>query len=135
MIPEDQQRLLGVAEWTMTSKRKTLATIRQLAGTEENYLVIVRELDRVNSQLARARTFHVEATLTLVDWLNTLNYFQWKCAYCQSQPFQTMIHHIPLPEGGTTSSNCFPACYRCRPRRGKTNLRLQAYLSGRTQTS
>ena len=130
---EDQQRLMSVAEWLMTSKRKNYATIRQRAGTEEDYLVLSRELDRVNSQLSRARTFHVAATLTLVDWLNTLNYFEWRCAYCQAQPFRSLVHHIPLLQGGTTPTNCLPTCYQCRSRREKTNPRLQAYLEREKQ--
>ena len=117
MAPEDMQTLFDTALWIMSSKRNVLSKVRQLAGTEENYLLLVRELDRVTAQMVRARSLHAEATLTLVDWLVTLNRFHWQCAYCQERAFQVMIHHVPLPEGGTTASNCFPACCRCRSRR------------------
>src|SRR6266478_3790078 len=91
---EDMQVLLGVAEWTMQSRRHVMSTIRELAGTEERYLIIARELDRVNS-------------------------YDWKCAYCQEKPFEVLYHPIPLHKGGTTVSNCLPVCRGCCTRRKK----------------
>lgn len=128
MTPEDRQTLLSVAEWTIHSKRKVMNRIRELAGTEENYLIIARELDRVNAHLQRARSLHVEATLTLVDWIKTLIYFEWKCAFCQEKPFQAMHHYIPLPVGGMTPSNCIPVCYSCMKRQEKSqNFQVRVY--------
>lgn len=129
MIPEDRQALFRVANWTMTTNRKTLKTIRQLAETEENYLLIVRELDRVEAHLQRARTLGAEATLTLVDWLTTLDHFNWRCSYCESKEFRVMSHFLSLPLGGTTPENCVPACYACRRFRRKENSRVSAYLA------
>jgi hypothetical protein len=114
---EDMQTLLQVAEWILNKKRRVLGVIRELAGTEENYLIIVRELDRVNAGVARARWLRAEATLTLLDWLTIVDFYQWKCAYCQERPFEVMYHLIPLPEGGTTPSNCVPVCRSCCNRR------------------
>lgn len=128
MTREDRQMLLHAAEWAIHSKRKVMNTLRELAGTEENYLLLARELDRVNGQLKRARSLHAEATLTLVDWLKTLNYFEWRCAYCQEKPFQAMHHYIPLPPGGTTPANCIPVCYSCMRRKEKSkNMQIQVY--------
>jgi hypothetical protein len=129
MIPPDIEALFRVAQWTLESKRKTVQAIRELAGTEENYLIIIREIDRVEGQLRRARTMHAEATLTLVDWLTTLEYFHWQCAYCASRPLQVMSHYIQLPRGGTTPDNCVPACYRCRAYRKAENARVQEYFA------
>jgi hypothetical protein len=128
MMPEDIQTLLEVAQWTQTH-RKVRGTIRRLAKTEENYLLIARELDRVESQCFRAHTLRAEATLTLVEWLETLNYFHWCCAYCQSRPCQVMSHYIALPEGGTTATNCIPACYRCRCCRSGDDEHIRVYLA------
>ncbi len=128
MTPEDAQTLLEVARWIVTH-RNNRSTIRQLAGTEENYLLLIRELDRVESQCFRAHTLHAEATLTLVEWLETLNHFGWLCAYCQSKPFQVMSYYTPLPQGGTTAANCVPACYRCRRYREKESLPVRVYLA------
>lgn len=130
ITPANSQILMRVAQWIVNSNHRTVSTIRELAETEENYRIIIREHDRVEGQLSQAQKFHVEATLTLVDWLHTLNHFRWQCAYCQSQPFQIMIHFVPLPDGGgTTSDNCVPCCYRCRRYRDKENERVHAYLA------
>jgi hypothetical protein len=131
MSAEDQETLLAVARWVMYNKRKHVRTIRRLAGTEENYLLIIREVDRVEAQLFKARSLRAPATLTIVDWLITLNDFQWICAYCQLKPFQVMSHVLSLPHGGTTVENCVPACYSCG-RSGKSKRgqeRIQAYLT------
>jgi hypothetical protein len=114
MTPEDKEALFRVAQWTIENKHKRVETIREIAGTEENYLRIIREINRVEAQVFRARALRAEATLTLVDWLMVLEAFHWQCAYCQAKPFQVMSYLIPLPGGGTTASNCVPACYSCR---------------------
>ena len=118
-VYRDMPTLIRVAEWTLHNKRHVMSKIRQLAGTEENYLVIAQELERVNAQVSRARTLRTEATLTLVDWLLILDAYQWKCAYCQVKPFEVMYHPVPIPFSGTTPSNCIPACCSCRVRRNK----------------
>src|SRR2546428_4664464 len=128
MIPQDTQALFGVAQWIRENKNKYNRKIRELAGTEENYIFIRRELDRVEMQLQRARTVGAEATLTLVDWLTTLDYFHWQCAYCESRPFQVMSYIIHMPDGGTTPENCMPACHSCKMKRPE-NERVQEYLS------
>lgn len=119
MMAPDMQTLLYVAEWTLNNKRHIMSKIRQLAGTEENYLIIAQELERVNAHVYHARSLRIEATLTLVDWLLILDAYQWKCAYCQVKPFEVMSHLIPIPSSGTTPVNCIPACYSCRARRRK----------------
>ena len=125
---EDIQTLLEVARW-ITTHRNRRSTIRRLAGTEENYLLFIRELDRVESQCFRARTLHAEATLTLVEWFEALDYFHWCCAYCQTKPFQVMSHYLPLHKEGTTAMNCLPACYHCRPNREKEKEHIQDYFA------
>jgi hypothetical protein len=128
MIPEETQTLLELARWTMTHRNKR-HTIRELAGTEENYQLFIRELDRIESQGFRARTQHAEVSLTLLEWLEALNYFYWRCAYCQEKPFQIMSYHLPLLQGGMTALNCLPACYRCRHSRREVNKRMQGYFA------
>ncbi|GHO97725.1 hypothetical protein KSF_077730 [Reticulibacter mediterranei] len=113
MTPEDRQVLFHVAQWTLEHRYFRVEMIRQLAGTEENYLIIMKEIDRVKAQLKRARTLAADATLTVVDWVQILERFEWQCAYCQEKPFEVMSHIIPLPRGGTTPENCVPSCYSC----------------------
>jgi hypothetical protein len=133
MRPGDKQILFQVAQWYIENKYKRLEQIRQLVVSEEMYLVLRKEIDRVDAQLRRARTLHAEATLTLVDWLMTLDDFDWQCAYCLAKPFQVMSHFVLLPTGGTTPDNCIPACSGCgrsqrsRSRR-KGHDRVQEYL-------
>jgi len=130
VIPEDRQALLRVARWTLTHKHFRVAQIRQLAGTEENYRIIIKEIDRVKAQLQHARSLSAEATLTLLDWLMILDRFHWQCAYCQAKPFEILSHIIPLPVGGTTPENCVPACYGCRAsRKTGNNEQLQPSLA------
>jgi 5-methylcytosine-specific restriction endonuclease McrA len=130
VIQEDRRELLRIAQWICEQKYFRVKRIRQLAGTEENYLLLIREIDRVKSQVQHARSLEAEATLTLVDWLLILEQFAWLCAYCQSKPFEIMSHVIPLPRGGTTPENCVPACYSCSTGKGKVHARhrVQAQL-------
>jgi hypothetical protein len=91
----------------------------------------VRELARVRYHLARARAVGLPATLTLGQWLATLEHFGWLCAYCQRQPFTDLDHFVPLASGGgTTAANCVPACARCNTRKSATNPELRPWLPG-----
>ena len=123
MIPEDRQIFLHIAQWTLAQKYLRVQKIRQLAGTEEHYRILIREIDRVRGQVQRARSLEAEATLTLVDWFTILERFDWLCAYCQSKPFEVMSHITPLPRGGTTPENCVPACHSCSTGRRKLHAR------------
>lgn len=113
MEHEDRQILFSVAQWVDAGNRKIYRVIRQLAKTEANYLIIIREIDRVRDQCINSRRRGARTTLTLVEWLTILEAFDWQCAYCRARPFQVMHHVVPLPEGGTMADNCVPACYRC----------------------
>lgn len=54
------------------------------------------------------------ATLTLDQWIQTLNYYKGMCAYCSVRPYQVLEHFVPLTLGsGTTADNCVPACLSC----------------------
>lgn len=72
------------------------------------------EIQRVRNQLHRARKAGTEATLTIAEWLGTLENFHYRCAYCQAGPYELIEHYIPISKGGgTTALNCVPACFRC----------------------
>ena len=82
-----------------------------------------READRVRHHLHMARKYGLSATLTLEEWLSTLAYFHWKCAYCQHAPYTVLEHFEPMiAGGGTTRYNCVPACDECNL--GKHGLHL-----------
>jgi hypothetical protein len=126
--------LFRVARWINEGNRRVVEKIRALAETEENYMVIIRELDRVTGQITQARKIRVPATLTLLDWFVTLEDFHWHCAYCQAKSFQVMCHPFPLAVKGTTPENCVPACYVCCRYKKKGNVHVQTYLLTREKS-
>ncbi len=106
------------------------------------------EAARVAYQCKRACDLELPATLSLEEWLSTLNHFEWRCAYCKG-PYRLLEHFIPLVHGGGTSaSNCVPSCSGCNGIKGtyhphalpaKAELKMgaalqavQAYLETRT---
>lgn len=125
MEKADKQTLLRVIS-LIEQKYTRVETLRDLAGSEENYLLIVREVDRVKDQLIRARTLGATATLTVLEWFTILEHFSWQCAYCRTKPFQVLSHKISQARGGTTAENCVPACHSCifRRRRNVQNRHL-----------
>jgi 5-methylcytosine-specific restriction endonuclease McrA len=71
------------------------------------------------AQLLRANRLNLPATLTVREWLDTLEYFGWRCAYCRRADFAAMDHFIPVTQGGgTTHANCVPACVSCNSAKG-----------------
>ena|SRR5689334_14282382 len=135
MITENEQFLLRLAQRLAQRERKAVREIRELAGTEENYLIFIREYDRVQEQLVRARYLQTRASLTLAEWLTTLVYFRWRCAYCQEKPFQVLHHFTPRSHGGTSSDNCVPACYSCARSKARKDTHVKAYLTAMKKAS
>lgn len=85
----------------------------------------LRELERVRYHLARATALGLLATLTLDRWLATVEHFAGRCAYCGAEPFRDLDHFVPMAAGGgTTASNCVPACSRCNSRKSALDLRV-----------
>jgi len=79
--------------------------------------VLRTEINRVWKHCHRARKKSLPATLTIHEWLDLLNRYQWRCAFCGG-PFETIEHVNPLGRGGgTTAQNCVPACRICNDAR------------------
>jgi len=59
--------------------------------------------------------------LTCIEWLATLEWFGFRCAYCDvscDDADLTLDHYVPLVRGGPTlRANCVPACRRCNNRK------------------
>lgn len=73
-----------------------------------------RESTKVQYHVNSAKRLGLPATLTLPEWIETLNYFEWKCAYCCKNSYEVLEHVQPMiAGGGTTAFNCVPACARC----------------------
>lgn len=129
MTHYNRETLFRVAQWIGASKRRVGRKIRQLVETEEECTLILTELYRIEQNLRLARSLRVCATLTLSDWFNILEYFQWRCAYCRSGPFQVLAHIHPQEVAGTTSENCVPACHRCKCSSKRECTSVRAYLA------
>lgn len=75
---------------------------------------LIREWHRLQNNLFRAKGAGTEATLTLRQWIDTIEHFGGFCAYCQQEPFYDMEHFIAIDNGGgTTAQNCVPSCRKC----------------------
>jgi 5-methylcytosine-specific restriction endonuclease McrA len=90
---------------------------------------------RVNQALLRAQDAGLPATLTIGQWLKTLDHFRWQCAYCQAQAVEGYIgldHYLPLClEGGSTPDNCVPCCQECGRKKGAKHPRAVQDLFGK----
>ncbi len=75
--------------------------------------------ERIYQARKRAMQVGLPATLTVEQWLRTLEHFGWKCAYCRQRPGIIIEHFIPLScaGSGTTVGNCVPACYACNSKK------------------
>jgi hypothetical protein len=70
---------------------------------KEMYSWLTRIGDRVWQARERALQTNLPATLTVKQWLRTLEHFKWKCAYCGQRLGIIIEHFIPLPLAGTTA--------------------------------
>jgi HNH endonuclease len=76
-----------------------------------------KEARRLYVPIERANKAGVPATLKLQQWLKTLDYFEWRCAFCGG-PFEAMDHFVPIELGGGTEwFNCLPICRRDNTRK------------------
>ena len=79
-----------------------------------------REYAKLVTHEGRARNLEQVGHLPLRPWLTTLNYFYWRCAYCQQSPYEHIDHFIPLcHKGNSTLQNCVPSCQSCNKKKGQ----------------
>lgn len=93
---------------------------------------IMSEKDRLRKQLNEAVRAGNPATLTMEQWMATLEHFHYCCAYClngrsfdsldpelvERLQFELMEHIVAIKDGGgTTVDNCIPACRSCNRRK------------------
>lgn len=77
------------------------------------------EIERIKQQRRIAERAGTSYDLTHVQWRKTVEHFKGNCAYCEeSAPYLFIEHFVPVSlGGGTTISNCVPACMRCNNRK------------------
>lgn len=86
--------------------------------------------ERLRGQNQRAKQAGARHDLTMEQWLETLDYFDHKCAYCGGQ-WEVIEHYLPVHKAGTTVSNCVPACLRCNVMKDSQNHDLSFYQNRR----
>lgn len=60
-----------------------------------------------------------DSSLTIEQWIITLEHYDWRCAYCGGSYEELEEHRIPIDRGdGTTAKNCVPSCQSCNRRKG-----------------
>lgn len=77
---------------------------------------------RLKRHIKRAKDVGLPATLTVEEWIQTIKDFNRVCAYCQENAYLVMDHFVPIcHSGGTTVSNCVPACDSCNSSKGNAH--------------
>jgi 5-methylcytosine-specific restriction endonuclease McrA len=82
---------------------------------------------RIRGQNQRAKQAGARYDLTQEQWLETLGYFNYKCAYCGKRDYEFIEHYLPVHVAGTTVSNCVPACANCNALKDAQNHKLTFY--------
>jgi hypothetical protein len=82
--------------------------------------------ERLRGQIQRAKQAGAQHDLTLEQWLETLEYFDNKCAYCGGK-YEVIEHYLPVSQAGTTVSNCVPACLQCNVMKDRKGHDLAYY--------
>lgn len=108
------------------------------------------EQEKIRRHNRAAKKAGLVHDLTIYEWRRSVTHFDGKCAYCGRIPDLLFVEHfIPLTKGGgTTISNCVPACYDCNSRKrnfspedlsqgyfAENVARVKAYLDGILSTS
>ena len=81
---------------------------------------------RLRGQNDRAKQKGARHDLTMEQWLETLEYFDHKCANCGGE-YEVIEHYLPIYQAGTTVSNCVPACLHCNIMKDKQGHNLSLY--------
>jgi hypothetical protein len=85
----------------------------------------------VRGQNLRAKRLGAPHDLTIDQWMETLAYFNYKCAYCGIKEYDFIEHYLTIGIKGTTISNCVPACAGCNVMKDNKNHSLTLYQSRR----
>src|ERR1044071_9396897 len=80
----------------------------------------------LRGQNQRAKQLGAKHDLTMEQWLETLIYFDYKCAYCGG-PYEVIEHYLPIRRAGTTVSSCVPACLHCNIMKDRKSHDLTFY--------
>jgi hypothetical protein len=92
---------------------------------------ILSESERLNRHLQLSAKAGYRADLTLDQWKTTLEHFCYSCAYCGGI-YEIIEHYIPSSRrGGTTVSNCVPACLCCNAAKDNKGVQYMRVYNNR----
>jgi hypothetical protein len=80
----------------------------------------------LRGQNQRAKQAGARHDLTMEQWIETLEYFDYRCAYCGGK-YEVVEHYLPVHQAGTTASNCVPACLHCNIMKDRKGGNLTLY--------
>ena len=114
---EDHTRLVADPIWMENNRRKRAAYYQSVKDRPRDKYV-----HRAATNRHRSRKYAASLTpVTQQDWLNILNAYAHRCAYCSVGGVRLEQEHvIPLSMGGEHSAeNIVPACRACNARKGQ----------------
>jgi 5-methylcytosine-specific restriction endonuclease McrA len=91
---------------------------KELATYFATYRREHRDVRQAIDARRRARQLNADGTYGTVEWIEVLQRWNWRCAYCGATGPLQPDHRVPLARGGTNSiQNILPACGRCNRRK------------------
>jgi 5-methylcytosine-specific restriction endonuclease McrA len=82
------------------------------------YIRAHRELRQAIGARRRSRELAAEGNYTSQEWIELLQRYGRRCAYCGAEGRLEPDHRVPLARGGTNFiENILPACHRCNARK------------------
>ena len=132
------KRLENDAEYREARNKASRDRKRELRATNEEYRLAdnKRRLDNYKKRYVedaeyrercKLRTYNkaraVRGSLTIQEWLEACERFNYKCAYCGADAMLTKDHVIPITKGGKTSAdNVIPACTSCNSSKSNRDM-------------
>lgn len=99
------------AKWRADNRKEIRDKHKKWRAENSDKVKLQRAKDE---QARRARIRGSVFTLTVEEWLDTLNYFNHECAYCGASESLQMEHVIPVIKGGGYEKrNIIPSCEPC----------------------
>ena len=78
---------------------------------------------KVQRNNLRAQKKGLVGDLVTEEYIKICKLFNYECAYCGKPHANSLDHIVPLSEGGgTTISNCVPACERCNQKKSSKEV-------------
>lgn len=134
---EERRESIRIASLKFTEENRELVNSRKRKWREENWDIqyalqkawIAANPERHKELCLRAihkRRVRLEnqPTVDIIVWRETLEMFDYKCAYCRD--WATCLDHVvPVSKGGTNDpDNCLPACKRCNSSKRDKDLNV-----------